>query len=514
MRRFSEVIDDLDLRDLPLQGGPFTWSGGLNSQAMSKLDRFLVLEDWEGHFNGVVQCTLPRPVFDHFPILLDGEEVGVNKHLALDKVAFWDAQEKLRPLSMEELEARKEAKGDFEKWSLMEEEIKRGVVGAFKDLLTDPAYWHPSMEGLDFNRIDVEGIARLEEVFSDEEVFSTLSDLNRDKEPEFNLLGPNPKKIRSRGPRDFRPISLMGGLYKLLAKVLANRLKKVVGKVVSSAQNAIVEGRQILNATLIANEAIDSLLKRNESGVLCKLDLEKSKWKKWRWALVSHWLFADDTLVFCEASEDQMVYLSWLSMWFEAISGFRINLDKSEILQVGRVENLEALALEVGCKVGRLPSSYLGIPSGANHKSMAVWDGVEERLRKRLAMWKRQFISKGGRITLICSTLSSMPIYLMSLLRMPRVASLRLEKIQRDFLWGGGALERKPHLINWDTVCLDKRKGGLRVRRLSTLNRALLCKWNWCFANERENLWRHVISRKKGRKKGVGILEKLGRVLE
>ena len=45
MRRFSEVIDDLDLRDLPLQGGPFTWSGGLNSQTMSRLDRFLGTED-------------------------------------------------------------------------------------------------------------------------------------------------------------------------------------------------------------------------------------------------------------------------------------------------------------------------------------------------------------------------------------------------------------------------------------------------------------------------------------
>ena len=105
--------------------------------------------------------------------------------------------------------------------------------------------------------------------------------------------------------------------------------------------------------------------------------------------MVSHLLFADDTLVFCEASEDQMVYLSWLLMWFEAISGLRINLDKSDILSVGRVENLEALALEVGCKVGRLPSSYLGIPLGANHKSVAVWDGVEERFRKRLAMWKK-----------------------------------------------------------------------------------------------------------------------------
>ena len=75
---------------------------------------------------------------------------------------------------------------------------------------------------------------------------------------------------------DFRPISLVGSLYKLLAKVLANRLKKVVGKVVSSTQNAFVEGRQILDAALIANEVINSLLKRKESGVLCKLDLDKA----------------------------------------------------------------------------------------------------------------------------------------------------------------------------------------------------------------------------------------------
>ena len=87
-------------------------------------------------------------------------------------------------------------------------------------------------------------------------------------------------------------------------------------------------------------------------------------------------------------------------------------MDKSEILPVGRVENLEVLALEVGCKVGRLPTSYLGLHLGANHKSVTIWDGVEERFRKRLAMWKRQFISKGGRITPIRSTLSSICPYI------------------------------------------------------------------------------------------------------
>ncbi|RVX16452.1 hypothetical protein CK203_005912 [Vitis vinifera] len=56
-----------------------------------------------------------------------------------------------------------------------------------------------------------------------------------------------------------------------------------------------------------------------------------------------------------------MAYLSWLLMWFEVISSLRINLDKNEIFSVGRVENLKVLALEVGCKVGRLPTSYLGL---------------------------------------------------------------------------------------------------------------------------------------------------------
>ena len=91
-------------------------------------------------------------------------------------------------------------------------------------------------------------------------------------------------------------------------------------------------------------------------------------------------------------------------------------MNKSEILPVGRVENVELLAFELGCKVGALPSTNLGLPLGSPHKSVVVWDGVEKRMRKRLALSKRQFISKGWRITLIRSTLVSMSIYLMSLM--------------------------------------------------------------------------------------------------
>ncbi|RVW24396.1 putative ribonuclease H protein [Vitis vinifera] len=432
MRRFSEVIEDLKLRDFPLTGGPFTWRGGLNNQAQSRLDRFLVMDNWiicsmglcrefSPDLSRITSCYIVDAKLRALKNILkiwNKEEFGLvetKKGEALTQVEYWDEKEKCAALNMEECEARNGARESYKSWVKVngcwhseENDLKNSVVGAFQKLYSEEEGWRPSIDELSFMGLDSSEAEGLENPFSEEEVFAALSDLGKDKAPgpdgftmAFWLFG------SVEDLKDFKPISLVGSLYKLLDKLLANRINKVMGKVISEPQNAFVEGRQIHDAVLIANEAVDSRLKSNQGDVMCKLNIEKAydhvfpKFKGfetrrplspylfvivmevfscllrraisegflsgWRvrgrggeGILISHLLFADDTLVFCEESQDQLTHLSWLLMWFEACSRLKINLEKSELIPVGRVNDIEDLALELGCKVGGLPSCYLG----------------------------------------------------------------------------------------------------------------------------------------------------------
>jgi len=75
---------------------------------------------------------------------------------------------------------------------------------------------------------------------------------------------------------DFRPISLVGSLYKILAKVLANRLRGVIGSVISDTQSAFIKGRQILDGILVANEVVDEARRSKKELILFKVDFEKA----------------------------------------------------------------------------------------------------------------------------------------------------------------------------------------------------------------------------------------------
>ena len=182
---------------------------------------------------------------------------------------------------------------------------------------------------------------------------------------------------------------------------------------------------------ILAMETLSSILKKGLEGGFIKGFLAS---RRGVGRAVSHLLFPNDTLIFSDSNKEHLEALSWTFMWFEAISGLKINLDKSKLIPIREVFNIKDLARVFGCKVDSLPSTYLGFPLGAPFKSIHAWDVVEEGFQRRLALWQRQYLSKVGRLTLLKSTLSSLPIYFISLFVIPCKVSLRLEKIQRDFL--------------------------------------------------------------------------------
>ena len=158
------------------------------------------------------------------------------------------------------------------------------------------------------------------------------------------------------------------------------------------------------------------------------------------------------------------------------------------------------------CRVGTLPMSYLGMPLGASHNSPSIWNPILEKIEQKLAGWKRLYLSKGGRLMLLKSTLSSLPTYFLLLFTIPTHVANKIEKLQRNFLWG----DSKIHLVGWDKVCAPIANGGLGIRKLTTFNKALLGKWFWRFGKEEDRLWRKVVA-SKYREDWGGRTSKLGR---
>ena len=145
-------------------------------------------------------------------------------------------------------------------------------------------------------------------------------------------------------------------------------------------------------------------------------------------------------------------------------------MGKLELVQVGEVHNLDVLVGLLGCKHSSLPLKYLGLPLGVKFKELSIWNPILEKMEWRLSRWKRLYLSKGGKVTLIKSTLSSLPTYFISILPIPGKVANRIEKLRRDFLWSGISGGSKLHLVKWAKVCKPIQVGGLGIRRLRSFN--------------------------------------------
>lgn len=452
-----------------------------------------------------------------------------------------------------------------------EEEIKKAIFGCERNKSPGPDGF--SMAFLQ----DFWGIIK-RDVISFFTEFWESGIINKSVNETFICL--IPKKSNACRAKDFRPISLVTCLYKVLAKVLAERIKKVLDKTISKFQGAFVKGRQICDLILIANELVEETRRTNKKGVVFKIDFEKAydmvdwnfldfvmgkkgfnnRWRKWIKGCISsvsfsiiingrdrrhfsstrglrqgdplspflfilvadamsrriqrgttngsfralsvgnpslpisHLQFADDTLIFGEIEVNNWTSLILILNSFCEDSGLKINIEKSSVVGINcDPEVCEVLAGSIGCRKVEWPISYLGMPLGHNPRGKSFWDPVISKVEKRLAGWKRGFLSKGGKLVLIQSVLSALPIYFMSVFKMPIGVAVELEKIMRRFLWEGFDSNNGRSAVAWDVCCKPKEKGGLGIGSLVHKNKALLSKWLWRFPLELEALWHKLI---------------------
>jgi len=306
--------------------------------------------------------------------------------------------------------------------------------------------------------------------------------------------------------KDFRPISLLGCLHKLLAKVLARRLAGVMNSIISPSQSAFLKGRTLVDGVLVVNELVDYAKRAKKECLIFKVDFEKAydsvdwgflvymmrrvgmceKLVAWMKAcmyggsmsilvngspteeinihrglkqgdplapflfllvaegfsglmrqakeenlfegfevgenglVVSHLQYADDTLCIGKATVENLWAMKAILRGFEMVSGLKINFLKSSLIGVNVREDFMEMACNfLNCSRGSIPFIYLGLPVGANGRSMSTWELLVETFNSRLNTWGHKYISFGGRSVLLNSVLNSIPIFYLSFLKMP-----------------------------------------------------------------------------------------------
>lgn len=148
-----------------------------------------------------------------------------------------------------------------------------------------------------------------------------------------------------------------------------------------------------------------------------------------------------------------------------------------------------------GCKPGKFPFKYLGLPLYDRKLTVKDWDFLLNKLTNKLQSWSSQLLSIGGRLTLLNSSLSSVPLYALSLLRVPITVLDIIDKLRRQFQWQGyGSNKKKYVLINWPPICMTKSQGGMGILNLDHMNIAFLTKWLWKLKNPSyQGLWKNAL---------------------
>nr|GEW67470.1 RNA-directed DNA polymerase, eukaryota, reverse transcriptase zinc-binding domain protein [Tanacetum cinerariifolium] len=205
-----------------------------------------------------------------------------------------------------------------------------------------------------------------------------------------------PKTYNANMVKDFRPITLIGSLYKIITKILANRLMMVLGDIVNEVQYAFIANRQILDGLFILNEVYQWWKKQKKPTMIFKVDFEKA-YDSVRWDYLDDVLKNFDDAVFMgKWSDSNIKTIVHVLECFHRASGLRINMNKSKIMRISVAKSIvQQATTKIGYAILTVLFSYLGSKVGDLMSRSKAWNDIINKLTARLSKWKMKTLSIG-----------------------------------------------------------------------------------------------------------------------
>ncbi|KAL5569499.1 hypothetical protein UlMin_026074 [Ulmus minor] len=259
----------------------------------------------------------------------------------------------------------------------------------------------------------------------------------------------------------FCPIAVCNVIYKVISKILANRVMPLLSNLICSTQNAFVLGRSIHDNSVLIQESVLTAFGFHPNWI--------------RWVLLCC-STASMTLMLNGAAFQSFHCLDTFCSW----SGQSFNPRKSNIFFSSKASGQSSglISALLGFDKISTSSAYLGLPLFRSGRSKD-FNFLVEKLDSKLAGWKSRILSKAKRLVLIKSIALALPIYTMQSMKLPNSICSKMDAIIRNFWWSASKSNSHLCLKAWAEVCQPKQWGGLGFRRMKDLNLSLLAKWAW-----------------------------------